>query len=227
LQHSLLPTALPECSGVEFASRYVPAEALGVGGDWYDAFCFPSGDLWIIAGDVAGHGFHAAVVMGRLRSAIRAYALEGYEPGTLLARADRKLQFFEPGQMATAFCALLRAPYDTIQIASAGHLPAAMAVPGKGPALIPHPISPPLGSVDNLAPDALEIEFPLGAVLVAYTDGLIERREDSIEVGFARLLDAMDTDHPEIVCRHLMEKLVGQTVPKDDVAIIAARRVAD
>ena len=68
LERSLLPPRLPRCEGLEFAARYVPAEARSVGGDWYDLFTLPSGKLWIVAGDVAGHGLQAAVVMGRIRS---------------------------------------------------------------------------------------------------------------------------------------------------------------
>ena len=75
LERSLLPSRLPQCEGLEFTARYVPTEERSVGGDWYDLFTLPSGTLWIVAGDVAGHGLHAAVVMGRIRSALRAYTL--------------------------------------------------------------------------------------------------------------------------------------------------------
>ena len=96
LQRSLLPSELPDLPGLEFATRYVPAEIGGVGGDWYDAFVLANGKLWIMVGDIAGHGMQAAVVMGRLRSTLRAYALDDHSPEDVLARADRKLQLFEP-----------------------------------------------------------------------------------------------------------------------------------
>ena len=225
LQRSLLPSALPACPGMQFATRYVPAEEGGVGGDWYDAFVLPSGDLWIMTGDVAGHGLGAAIVMGRLRSAIRAYALEGYEPATVLALADRKLQFFEPGLMATVLCAMGRPPYDTIELASAGHPPPVLAVPDSSATLIDVPVTVPLGVLTDARRISMTVELPLGSVFLAYTDGLIERRGESLDAGLQRLVDAATASHPEIVCRTVMDALVGSMVPRDDIAVLALRRV--
>jgi phosphoserine phosphatase RsbU/P len=90
LERSLLPEKLPSCPGLGFAARYVPAEERTVGGDWYDLFMLPSGQLWIVVGDVAGHGVHAAVLMGRIRSALRAYALLDTSPAHVLDLVDRK-----------------------------------------------------------------------------------------------------------------------------------------
>jgi sigma-B regulation protein RsbU (phosphoserine phosphatase) len=225
LQRSLLPSALPACPGMQFATRYVPAEEGGVGGDWYDAFVLPSGDLWIMTGDVAGHGLGPAIVMGRLRSAIRAYALEGYEPATVLALADRKLQFFEPGLMATVLCAMARPPYDTIELASAGHPPPVLALPDSLATLIDVPVTVPLGVLADARRISMTVELPLGSVFLAYTDGLIERRGESLDVGLQRLVDAATASHPEIVCRTVMDALVGSSVPRDDIAVLALRRV--
>src|SRR5436309_9895964 len=99
LQRSLLPTGLPAVPGLEFATRYMPAGGAELGGDWYDVFVLPSGVAWVLAGDVGGHGFRASIVMGRLRSTIRAYALEDREPAEVLDLADRKLQHFEPQEI--------------------------------------------------------------------------------------------------------------------------------
>ena len=120
LQRSLLPSELPDLPGVEFATRYVPAEIGGVGGDWYDAFVLANGKLWIMVGDIAGHGMQAAVVMGRLRSTLRAYALDDHSPEEVLARADRKLQFFEPAATATVLCGLHELPYHRCDCPSPG-----------------------------------------------------------------------------------------------------------
>jgi sigma-B regulation protein RsbU (phosphoserine phosphatase) len=225
LQRSLLPSALPACPGMQFATRYVPAEEGGVGGDWYDAFVLPSGNLWIMTGDVAGHGLGPAIVMGRLRSAIRAYALEGYEPAAVLALADRKLQFFEPGLMATVLCAMARPPYDTIELASAGHPPPVLAVPDSSSTLIDVPVTVPLGVLTDARRISMTAELPLGSVFLAYTDGLIERRGESLDAGLKRLVDAATAAHPEIVCRTVMDALVGSTIPRDDIAVLALRRV--
>ena len=105
LQRGLLPSALPAIPGVESAARYVPGAA-SVSGDWYDVFTLPSGELCVAMGDVAGHGLRAAVVMGRMRSALRAYALESPDPAEVLHRLDRKIEHFEPGAMATVLYAV-------------------------------------------------------------------------------------------------------------------------
>jgi phosphoserine phosphatase RsbU/P len=225
LQRSFLPTGLPQCPGMEFATRYVPAQE-GVGGDWYDAFVVPSGDLWIMVGDVAGHGLSSAVIMGRLRSAARAYALEGGGPSEVLSRTDRKLQFFEPGTMATALCGLSHPPYDSIALASAGHLPPVVARPGELASLVEISVAVPLGVRRDFAPVTTEVALPIGSILVAYTDGLVERRRDPIDVGIDRLVATIDRVHPEVLCRRLMDVMIGREVPLDDVAVLALRHVA-
>ena len=112
LQRSLIPDRLPAIPGLELAGRYLPAGAGGVGGDWYDVFLLPTGRVGVVMGDVLGRGLRAAVVMGRLRSALRAYALEAAEPGEVLERLDRKLQHFEAGQMTTVLYATLDTDLD-------------------------------------------------------------------------------------------------------------------
>ena len=94
-----------------------------MGGDWYDVFRLPSGELGLVIGDVAGSGLAAAVIMGRMRSALRAYALETPDPAEVLARLDRKMQHFEPGAMATVLYAVIDPDLNRAHIASAGHLP--------------------------------------------------------------------------------------------------------
>ena len=131
LERGLQPSRLPRLPGVQLAARYVPTESRLIGGDWYDAFTLPSGQLWLVVGDVAGHGLTAAVVMGRVKSALRAYALECDTPQQALERTDRKVQHFEVGTMITVVCAVSSPPYDHIDISSAGHLPPVLAVPGQ------------------------------------------------------------------------------------------------
>jgi sigma-B regulation protein RsbU (phosphoserine phosphatase) len=226
VQRSLLPAALPAVAGLEFATRFVPAETGGVGGDWYDAFVLPSGRLWIMVGDIAGHGLAAAVAMGRLRAALRSYTLEDKSPEDVLALADRKLQFFDPGQTATVLCALLTPPYDTATLASAGHLPPLLAEPGRQPSFVPVPVSPPLG-VTDMRPVSTTIGLEPGSVLVAYTDGLIERRGESLDLGLGRLAEAGTADPPELVCRRVMHELVGHDRPNDDIVMLVLRRTVN
>lgn len=222
LQRSLLPSALPALPEISFATRYVPAHE-GVGGDWYDAFLLPSGNLWVMIGDVAGHGLSAAVIMGRLRASLRSYAMENEAPELVLAKADRKLQYFEPDQMVTVLCGLLQPPYNSIRLAAAGHLPPVLAIPDKGSALIELPVAPPLGVVRQLKPESIELELPLGSSLVAYTDGLVERRGESLQFGMDRLVAAVRPVEPEVLCREIMEALIGRSTPRDDVALLALR----
>ena len=121
LERSLLPPSLPHWPGIELAARYASADDRRVGGDWYDAFALPSGEIWVVVGDVAGHGLNAAVVMGRIRSALRAYALLDVAPETVLDLVDAKVQHFEMQTFATVVCAVTKPPYDEVSIAVAGH----------------------------------------------------------------------------------------------------------
>ena len=226
LQRSLLPTSTLECPGMEFATRYVPAQQGGIGGDWHDAFVLPSGDLWIMVGDVAGHGLMPAVIMGRLRAAARAYALVGGGPGEVLSLTGQKLRFFEPGKMATALCGLSHRPYESIELASAGHLPPVLARPGEPASVVDISVAVPLGVQREVAPSTTEVSLPLGSVLVAYTDGLVERRNEPINVGISRLVATVDRLHPEVLCRRIMDAMIGRDVPGDDVAVLALRHVA-
>lgn len=221
LERSLMPAALPKCNGVALAARYVPADR-AVGGDWYDVFVLPSGQLWVVTGDVAGHGLHGAVVMGRARSTLRAYALLGGSPAEVLTRTDRKLQHFEPGIMVTAVCACSEPPYEELLVSCAGHPLPVVAGP-SGNALVEVPTDPPIG-VGPYERSCAEVEFGPNKLLLFYTDGLIERRGESIDQGFGRLLAAVKFGEPEAVCSVVMRRLVGDSIPADDIAIVAMRK---
>jgi putative methionine-R-sulfoxide reductase with GAF domain len=225
LQRSLLPTALPRLPALEFAARYMPAEETGIGGDWYDVFVLPSGEVWVITGDVAGHGFHAAVVMGRLRSTIRAYALDGRPPEEVLDLTDRKIQHFEADEMATVVCAASPPPFDTVHVASAGHLPPLLAVPGCETTLVETEISPPLGTTE-VTRGSVSVAMPAGALLFLYTDGLVERRGEPLDVGFERLRSVVAATSADGVCKRAIDVLFASTAPADDVAMLAMRRRA-
>jgi sigma-B regulation protein RsbU (phosphoserine phosphatase) len=224
LERGLLPARLPRVPGVEFAARYVPAESLAIGGDWYDAFIAPSGDLWLVTGDVAGHGLNAAVVMGRVKSALRAYALLGDDPARVLELTDRKVQHFEMGSMVTVVCAVAKPPYDRVRICSAGHLPPALAAPGRGAELLDLPLGPPMGVLPDVPRDYRTVALPAGALLLLYTDGLVERRADTIDRGLQQLCSVLHAEDAESVCRTVMQRLVGNMVVRDDIAVLAVRR---
>jgi phosphoserine phosphatase RsbU/P len=224
LQRSLLPTALPRSPQLRLASRYLPAEHGGIGGDWYDAFSLPSGDFWVMTGDVGGHGLQAAVVMGRLRSALRAYALEGWQAEKVLHLADQKLQHFEKGVTATVACAVFSPPFDHFHLALAGHPPPVLAVPGEGSRLLDVTPAPLFGIATCPGPSATRIDMPPGSTLVLYTDGLVERRGEPLDLGFERLRSEVTPHDPEAVCRRVINALIGDTSPDDDVALLALQR---
>ncbi|MET8148558.1 GAF domain-containing SpoIIE family protein phosphatase [Actinoplanes sp. NPDC049668] len=225
LQRSLLPAQLPGVPGVDMAARYVPGHDFGIGGDWYDVFGLPSGWLGVVIGDVSGHGLGSAVVMGRVRSALRAYALVCDDPAAALTLLDRKVHHFETGNLTTALYGMISPDRTEIHLSTAGHLPPVLAAPGR-PAYIPKlAVGPPLGIGPPAASRSTTvIDFPPGAVLVCYTDGLVEHRGEVIDVGIERLTAAVRTDDAETVCSTIMAS-IGTEQPTDDVALLAVRRL--
>ncbi|MGH3300009.1 MAG: PP2C family protein-serine/threonine phosphatase, partial [Trebonia sp.] len=175
LQRSLLPTALPVMPGLDLAARYVTGDGT-VGGDWYDVFVLPDGRLGIVVGDVAGSGLEAAVIMGRMRSALRAYVLETPDPGTALRMLDRKIQYFEPDAMATVLYGRYTPGTGEFTFSLAGHLPPVLAVPGEEVAhvLAVRP-DPPIGAADDPERRVATAVIPAGGLLCCFTEGLVER----------------------------------------------------
>jgi putative methionine-R-sulfoxide reductase with GAF domain len=224
LERSLLPASLPKCEGLDIATRYASADERTVGGDWYDVFELPSGALWVVVGDVAGHGLRAAVVMGRIRSALRAYSLVDDAPENVLDLVDRKMQHFEMGTFATVVCAVTKPPYDEVTVAVAGHPPPVVAIPGQPAAFVDVRISPPVGVGRGVRRDSVAVQLPPGAVMALYTDGLVERRRQSLDVGL-ELLRATVTNAPsDRVARGIMHRLVSDAAPIDDIALVVIRR---
>ncbi len=227
LQRSLLPTRLPDAQAVDLAARYVPGHAFGIGGDWYDVFTLPSGWLGVVIGDVAGHGLASAVVMGRVRSALRAYTLVTDDPAEALTLLDRKVHHFEAGSLTTAVYAMIAPDRQTALLSSAGHLRPVLAAPGRPAVLVDLPVDPPLGVGRRPAPRrTTTVDLPAGAVLVFYTDGLVERRDQVIDVGLDRLTAVVRVAPAETVCTTVMTS-VGTEKPTDDVALLVVRRCPD
>jgi sigma-B regulation protein RsbU (phosphoserine phosphatase) len=224
LQRSLLPARLPQLPGMELAARYVPGEGESIGGDWYDLFTLPSGRFCLVMGDVAGHGLGAAVVMGRLRSALRAYALEYDDPADVLQRLDVKARHFEVGAMATVLYATFDPTLDTMRVSLAGHLPPVLASPGRSAAILDLPVDPPVGVSAVVPRRTTSVAVPAGAVICFYTDGLVERRGVSIDEGLAALCRSIRDEHPERLCAAIMTAMVGTQAPADDVALLVLRK---
>jgi serine phosphatase RsbU (regulator of sigma subunit) len=224
LERGLLPARLPDVPGVQLAARYVPAEHHGVGGDWYDAFTVPSGRLWFVVGDVAGHGLGAAVVMGRVKSAFRSYALQVDEPERVLELTDRKVRHFEMGTMVTMLCATAMPPYDVLEVSSAGHLPPIVALPRQRAQVVKLDTGRPLGLAPASPRTRTTLDVPDGALVIFYTDGLIERRDRGLRLGLTQLCEATSASHPETACQSVMHHVVGNAEVADDIALLAFRR---
>jgi sigma-B regulation protein RsbU (phosphoserine phosphatase) len=223
LQRSLLPSALPVVDGATMAARYVPGSGV-VGGDWYDVFSLPTGELCVVIGDVAGSGLHAAVIMGRMRSALRAYALETRDPAEALSRLDRKMQHFEPDALATVLYAVFDRSLDQMHISLAGHFPPVIARPGQPVEVADIPTGLMIGIVPNPPRLVTSVSVPPGTLLCFYTDGLIERPGELIDDGLARLCQAIPAGPPEVACAAVMAALVGSQPSRDDIALLIARR---
>jgi len=223
LQRSLLPSALPAISGLDMAARYLPGSG-HIGGDWYDVFPLPSGEVCAVIGDVTGSGLNAAVIMGRMRSALRAYALQATSPGEILDSLGRKMRYFEPEAMATVLCAVLSPSLDEVSISSAGHLPPLVAVPGRPAALARISADLPIG-ISGPAPRRVStLAFPPGSVLCLYTDGLVERRDRPIDDGIARLSATLTATDPEAACASVVAAMSDHSPHEDDVALLILRR---
>jgi serine phosphatase RsbU (regulator of sigma subunit) len=223
LQRSLVPEALPVVPGLELAARYRPGKA-SVGGDWYDVFALPSGKVGLVMGDVAGHGLSAAVVMGRMRSALRAYALDTADPAEVLRKLDRKFQHFEPDATATVIYAVSDPACDVTVMSSAGHWPPILALPGRPAQAVEMSTDVLIGSGEDIPRTTTTVHLPAGALLCLYTDGLIERRDSSIQSGIARLCEAVYAGPPEAVSAAVMAALIGRERAEDDIALLLARR---
>ena len=223
LQRSLVPSALPTLRGAEIATRYVPGSG-HVGGDWYDAFVLPSGELGMVVGDVAGSGLGAAVIMGRIRSALRAYVLEFPDPADVLSKLDHKMQYFEEGDvMATVNYAVLDPDSGQLRISSAGHFPPVIAAPGQRGAMAQIAVDPPIGVADAPVRQVTTLALAPGAVLCLFTDGLVERRDEPIDDGITLLCETVTPGPPEGVCASVMKVLVGSQYPGDDIALLVLR----
>ncbi|WP_048821215.1 SpoIIE family protein phosphatase, partial [Streptomyces ipomoeae] len=231
LQRSLLPKAMAGQAAVEFASRYLPAlSQAGVGGDWFDVIPLSGTRVALVVGDVVGHGLHASVTMGRLRTAVWALADVDLPPDELLTHLDDLVEHLAAGDGSAggeigATC--LYAVYDpvarTCAMASAGHPPPVVVRPDGSVEVVEVAAGPLLG-VGGLPFEATELELPEGSVLALYTDGLVEARDRDVDTGTAALCAALQRSvgSLESACDSVLKELLPDT-PADDVALLIAR----
>lgn len=218
LQHSLLPDHLPRLPGAILCHRYIPGTTDAVGGDWYDAFELPGGQLVLAIGDVAGKGVEAAAVMGQVRSAIRAYALDEPDPAAVLAKTDRLVA--QAGHMVTALLGVLDLGTRTLRLASAGHPPPLLVGPDGEAAFLSGGRGAPLLIYES--GESVETRLEPGSRLVLFTDGLVERRDTPLDTSLERLREAARGDGLDELCDALVATApTGQA--RDDVAVLACQ----
>jgi PAS domain S-box-containing protein len=228
LQHAILaPTELPH----GFAARYTPAvPPLEVGGDWYDVIPLPGQRTGVVAGDCVGRGLPAAAVMGQLRSASQAVLLRAPGPAQALEDLDTFASRIPGAECTTVFCAIIDHADGTVTYSCAGHPPPILVTAAGQHDLLDQAQSLPLGMLPaggqrGQAGAAL----PPGATLVLYTDGLVERRGQSLEEGIgaaAALVAGRAHDPPDLVADHVMSAMAPEAGYDDDVALLVYRRPA-
>jgi serine phosphatase RsbU (regulator of sigma subunit) len=223
LQRAVLgPTALPD----GFAVHYEPASGtLEVGGDWYDVVDLPDGRYGVVVGDVVGRGLAAAAVMGQLRSAGRALLLESQSPAHVLQALDRFADLVPGAAVSTVFCAVIDREGKTLRYSSAGHPPAILVDADGTSRLLEEAGSLPLAVADGLVRPEAELRLPVGATLLLYTDGLVERRNEAIDEGTARAVEVL-TAARHLEAPHLADVLTEGLLadaPDDDVAFLLYR----
>ncbi|MFJ3230673.1 SpoIIE family protein phosphatase [Streptomyces sp. NPDC086787] len=236
LQRSLLPQSLPRQQAVEGASLYLPAHS-GVGGDWFDVIPISGARVGLVVGDVTGHGLHAAVTMGRLRTAVHNFASLDLPPDELLLRLDDLVSRIDSemdpaSNRAVVGATCVYAVYDPLTrqcaMASAGHLPPALMDPAGDVRFLDVPVNPPLGMWMGAAPmDTVDFTVAEGSHIVLYTDGLVESREEPIEAGLDRLAAVLAGSRPSPaeICESVRSALVSES-PTDDIAVLVARTSA-
>jgi len=219
LQAAFLIKDLPTSPNIGLHATYIPAsDEAAVGGDWYDAFELPDKRILFSIGDVAGHGLEAAVVMSRTRQSIIAAALHENDPGKVLERANESM-LLQDTRMVTAICGYVDPETLEVVYATAGHPAPVLAVPGQSPAFLPYK-GIPLGVIEGATYRTFMAHAFDGAVLVLYTDGVIEHKRNLFE-GEARLLEAarlsVGQENPALA---IQQYVFDASPPTDDVAIL-------
>jgi anti-sigma regulatory factor (Ser/Thr protein kinase) len=227
LQRNLLPDGLPSLPRFDCAVRYLAGgRGVQVGGDWYEVVELPGDRVGFAVGDVVGRGVPAACVMGQLRIAFRAYALEFASPAVVTRHLGRFLVTLEGAKLSTCLYAVLDPAAGTMEFVNAGHPPPLLLEPGAPARFLDQTGGPPLGVQEDPSYEAQSFALEPGATLLLYTDGLVERRGESIDVGLARLKSS--TNGGTAPAEELVQRVVGSLVagePDDDVAVLAARLV--
>ncbi|MGA5036880.1 PP2C family protein-serine/threonine phosphatase [Streptomyces capoamus] len=227
-------TDLPATRGLDLAARYLPAtHGLNIGGDWYDAFSQPDGSVLAVIGDVTGHGLRAAVIMGQLRTALRAYAVEGNGPARILTLLHRMLRHQQPELYATCAIARFTPGEPGVVWAAAGHPPAVVRGPRGEVRVLEDKPGIMLGVPVPYTYEEHTLELPAGSTLALYTDGLVERRSAGIDAGIDRLAQAMgtlggaDLVDLDAAADALLKPMLHDSEHDDDICLLLCRTTPD
>ncbi|WP_351224796.1 SpoIIE family protein phosphatase [Streptomyces sp. NPDC002133] len=224
LQRSLLPRKLPELPGGEAVARYLPATVgLAVGGDWYDVIPLGDAHVALVIGDVQGHSAGAATIMGQMRTAVRAYAVEGHPPDVVVSRANLLLVGMETDLFATCLYVDLDMEEGIARLVRAGHLPPIVRHPDGTTEELPVEGGPPLGVLANAEFPMTEAGLVPGTILALLTDGLVESSTLHLEDGLRRVCDVLSAVDPSDSGRVADELLGGVPRRDDDVALLLLR----
>lgn len=221
LQHALLPQRLPDVPGLSITTRYVAGtDGVQIGGDWYDVVPLAGDRFFFVVGDVSGRGTSAGAVMASLLFAIRGFVSEGYPPDRVLDAAAQLIDIEHDKHFATVVCGVADVPRRQATIASAGHLPP-LIVSTERTEFVAVPTGPPIGVRTAAGYVSTTIPLPPGATLLAYTDGLVERRGETLDDGLRRLMDAARGAGVggEALVEALMEALLPDGTD-DDTAVL-------
>jgi hypothetical protein len=225
LQRSLLPRRLPNIDHVAIAARYMPGAAgAQVGGDWYDVIELPGGNVGLALGDVVGRGIGAASVMGQMRTGLRAYAVEGSSPGSVLDRLDRLIDRLGIEPMTTVLYMVYQPTTRQLHYSIAGHLPPLIILPNGRSEYLQDGRSLPLGVAPNDPHPEASIKVEPGTVILLYTDGLVERRDESIEKRLDELKAVAEDgeSEPGVLCDRILSAMASDAAA-DDIALIALK----
>lgn len=228
IQRTVMLEDFPEIPSVSGFARYVPSAGNPIGGDWYDVIFRPAGGPILAVGDVAGHGMAAAATMAQLRHALRAYIVREATVGEAMSRLNDLIIALLPGELATVLLIAINPDACTAEVVNAGHLPPAII--GPEPArFVDTNHGPAIGVLRGARYESTLVPLPANAMLVAYTDGLIERRTRDIDESLADLLriaSARPSETVQELCDRVLETLGAEPDLDDDVTIVAIRLLA-
>lgn len=226
LQRSLLPLRLPPLERVPLAVRYLSAaDETEAGGDWYEAIALPAGRVGLAVGDVVGRGAPAAAAMGQLRSALRAYALDGADPARVLTQLSRFADEVDGGQVATVIYAVIDPARNSLTYASAGHLPPLVVHANGSSTFLEGGRGLPLAAQCDSEYEQETVALQPGDCLLLYSDGAVERRGEALDEGLQRMRSAANQTDPEGLLEAILVELAGDR-SEDDVALLAAQLLA-